>query len=500
MRDHAKLRGHDHRQDLLTDDDESPLPIPPGTILAGKFRVVRRLGFGGMGSVYEVEHEITKHRRALKLMHPGFAARAEHVARFLREASAAGRIGNPHIAETFDAGKLDSGEPYIVMELLAGQPLSDLIETRGQLGFGEAISLTLQAAEGIEAAHAAGIVHRDLKPENVFVCAGRGPFVKILDFGISKFDPEKTGDSRLTVDGTTMGTPTHMSPEQIRGQTDIDGRTDVYALGLVLYESVTGRKVYFAETLTQLAVMIHEGRYAPVSQFRADVPAGFDAVIARALDANRDTRYPTVRAFMEQLAWFLDPTALANLAAAAPAGTRTGTAPPLAAQPLAGQPLAGQPLTAQALALNGAATDAGVENSRPGTLVPKHTARNTALGVFAVLAVVAIGAVVRAKFWAAPAASSLAAGSEVALQPSSEPPAAPAVSVVSAAAPEAVPAPSAVPTDSATPVSSAATPARTKPGVPARAVTTVGETPAVEPPKPTKTKAGNAGLAEDNPF
>lgn len=477
----------------MTEYEEAPQPLAPGTVLAGRFRVVRRLGFGGMGSVYEVEHEITKHRRALKLMHPAFAARAEHVARFLREASAAGRIGNPHIAETFDAGKLESGEPYIVMELLDGQPLSDLIEARGQLGFAEAISLTLQAAEGIEAAHAAGIVHRDLKPENVFVCAGPVPFVKILDFGISKFDPEKTGDSRLTVDGATMGTPTHMSPEQIRGQADIDGRTDVYALGLVLYESVTGRKVYFAETLTQLAVMIHEGRYAPVAHFRADAPAGFEEVIARALDANRDTRYQTVRAFAEALTRFVDWSAAPNTEQLGPTGARATSAPPN--------------YGAEPFAVSGASTDAGVENSRPGTGAPpgapKHTLRNAALGVFAVAALLAAGAAVRAKFLAT-AAPSLAAGSEVAIQP-----AAPSVAAAPAASVTPTPPPSAEGVPVAPVVASAPTPdpvapaaQRPLPGAPPRvgAVSAPPVPPAVEPTKPSKTRAGNVGLAEENPF
>jgi serine/threonine-protein kinase len=441
-----------------------------------------------MGSVYEVEHEITKHRRALKLMHPDFALRAEHVARFLREASAAGRIGNPHIAETFDAGKLESGEPYIVMELLEGQPLNDLIEARGQLGFAEAISFTLQAAEGVEAAHKAGIVHRDLKPENVFVCAGRAPFVKILDFGISKFDPEKTGDSRLTVDGTTMGTPTHMSPEQIRGRSDIDGRTDVYALGLVLYESVTGTKAYNAETLTQLAVMIHEGRYAPVSQFRADVPAGFEQVIARALDAERDTRYQTMREFMDALASFLDFGAAQSLARAEAFGARATSAPPtLATQPLASA---------------GAATDAGVENSHPGTQTPRNKTRNVALAMFAVLVVLGLGAVLQARLRAAPTEPTLALGSEVALQPSAEASSEPVVSVVPVAAPSHVVTPSsAAPLDSAsgpgpkTPVTSSS-----KPGVTPRVAGAASATPAVEKTKPPKTRAGNVGLAEENPF
>src|SRR6478736_3811029 len=142
--------------------------LAPGTVLAGKFRLVSRLGEGGMGSVYEIEHELTKHRRALKLLHKSMAAMPSIVERFLREASAAGRVGNPHIAETFDAGVLETGEPYLVMELLRGEPLSARIE-RGPLLVQEVVDLIGQACVGVAAAHAAGIVHRDLKPDNLFI-------------------------------------------------------------------------------------------------------------------------------------------------------------------------------------------------------------------------------------------------------------------------------------------------------------------------------------------
>jgi len=274
----------------------------PGALVAGKFRILRKIGRGGMGAVYEVLHEYTKHRRALKVLHPNFTRMPAIVTRFLREASAAGRIGNPHIVETFDAGSLESGEPYIVMELLSGRSLDSLLAERGRLDFGEAIGYVRQACRGLEAAHNAGIIHRDLKPDNLFIEAG--PFVKILDFGISKFDATLTGTEQLTRAGAMLGTPFYMSPEQVRGTDGIDVRTDVYSLAAVLYESVTGKKPFSADTIEQLAVAIHVGHYEPVSSTRSDAPAGFAEVLATAMASNRDQRYPSVRAFAEALAVF----------------------------------------------------------------------------------------------------------------------------------------------------------------------------------------------------
>ncbi len=156
-----------------------------GQILGKKFLVRRLIGCGGMGSVYEVEHVVTKRVGALKLLHERYASVGSVVARFLREASAAGRIGNRHIVETYDAGELPTGEPYIFMELLVGRSVREVIASRGRLGFEEARDIVLQAVEGLAAAHAAGIVHRDIKPDNLFVCDGERGFVKVLDFGIS---------------------------------------------------------------------------------------------------------------------------------------------------------------------------------------------------------------------------------------------------------------------------------------------------------------------------
>lgn len=266
-----------------------------GTVVAGRLRILRRLGMGGMGSVYEVEHELTRHRRALKLLHAQMAQIPSVVERFLREASAAGRIGNPHIVETFDAGRLESGEPYIVMELLQGKSLAEILSDEGPLAVDAAIDVLLQACDAIAAAHSSGIVHRDLKPENLFLCGPQRDFVKILDFGISKFDANTTGVEVLTLEGAPLGTPYYMSPEQVQGEKTLDGRTDVYALGILLYECLTGQKPFVSDTLPHLVVLIFQGNYTPASELRHHLPKAIDDVIAKAMARDRHQRFATAQ-------------------------------------------------------------------------------------------------------------------------------------------------------------------------------------------------------------
>ena len=304
-----------------------------GTVLSGKFRIVRLLGEGGMGAVYEVEHLLTHHRRALKLLHPGVKELPEVVQRFFREASAAGRIGNPHIVETFDAGELASGEPYLVMELLSGEPLSKRIARKTRLELTDLASILLQVAEAVHAAHQAGIIHRDLKPDNIFIVDKDGQsFPKILDFGISKFTPGVTdGLDSMTREGSMLGTPYYMAPEQLIGVKDVDARVDVWALGVILYECAAGTKPFDADTLPQLALLVHQGQPVPIAQLRPDFPAEFAAIVEKAMARDRAHRTSTARELADALARFASGT----VAAVPPSNSVPAPAPQSAASAMA---------------------------------------------------------------------------------------------------------------------------------------------------------------------
>jgi hypothetical protein len=286
----------------------------PGTLVASRLRVVRIIGVGGMGTVYEVEHELTKHHRALKVLHARAAGQPSVVERFVREASAAARVANPHVAETFDAGKLETGEPYLLMELIDGETLDQRLQRAGPIDVGELTDLVHQACEGVHAAHLAGIVHRDLKPENLIVTARDGaPFLKILDFGISKFDSERTGALGITTEGSVMGTPYYMSPEQVLASPSLDARTDVYSLGVILYECACGQRPYDAQTVEHLAVLIHEGKATPLDVRRPGLPAAFCAAVHKAMAVDRQARFSTARELAEAIAPLRTPGAGARV-------------------------------------------------------------------------------------------------------------------------------------------------------------------------------------------
>jgi serine/threonine protein kinase len=279
-----------------------PHLLPPGTLLAGKFRIERLLGSGAMGAVYAVQHEITRHKRALKLLHPEARMVEDLVRRFLNEASAAGRAGNPHLVETFDAGTLPTGEPYVVMELLQGETLGETLARERVLAPGRAADIVAQAAEGIEAAHRAGIIHRDLKPDNLFLTTLDGrPFVKILDFGVSKFQATRLGESTGTRAGMVYGSPAYMSPEQIVGQLDLDARSDVYSLGVVLFQSLTGRLPFDAPNIQVLTARMLTEAPIPIETIRPDLPPPLVHVVKRALATAREHRFATAWAMAEAL-------------------------------------------------------------------------------------------------------------------------------------------------------------------------------------------------------
>ena len=229
---------------------------------------------GGWGAVYEVTHQMTHRRRALKLLHPQFARQKTTVERFLREATAAGKIDNAHIIETFDAGWLSTGEPFVLMEFLEGETLAARLEAVERMALPEVVAVFQQLCRGVQAAHDAGIVHRDLKPENIFLTQSENDvFVKVLDFGISKFDERHTMTTQPTRSGATVGTPGYMSLEQIDDSADVDEQGDVYSLGVILYETLTGEHPYPATSFLQLAKKVAAGKFKPPSELRPNLPS-----------------------------------------------------------------------------------------------------------------------------------------------------------------------------------------------------------------------------------
>lgn len=276
-----------------------PMSSKGGRVLGGKFRVIRELGAGGAGAVYEVLHTVTHHKRALKLMK--LQDNDENVERIFREASAAGRIGNPHIIETLDAGRFETGEIYVLMELVDGDTLFRYIEKHRSLTLHDVIGLICQAADGLHAAHEAGIVHRDVKPANMMVTDRDGrPFVKLLDFGISKFDAKMTELAELTGDGTLLGTPSYMAPEQLRGGT-IDRRVDIFALGVTLYSACAGKRPFQGRTFAEIALAVVQDEHIPLWDAAPHLPPSFTHIVERAMATKPENRFDSCAEFAEAL-------------------------------------------------------------------------------------------------------------------------------------------------------------------------------------------------------
>ncbi len=283
--------------------------VQEGAILDDKYQVERRLGQGGMGVVVQALHLQLGQRFALKLLLPEACNVPEAVARFLREARAAAQIQSEHVVRVTDVGIASSGVPYMVMELLHGMDLAQLIRSRGgRLPIGEAVDYILQASEAIAAAHALGIVHRDLKPSNLFVTSTvEGlPHVKVLDFGISKVASDAGAGVPISMTTTSaiMGSPLYMSPEQIRSAKNVDARTDIWSLGVVLHELLSGAPVYQADTASALMAMIAADPPRRLRAVRPEAPAPLEKVILRCLEKDRDRRYGNVAELARALAAF----------------------------------------------------------------------------------------------------------------------------------------------------------------------------------------------------
>ena len=278
-----------------------------GKKIGDKYLVRSVLGEGGMGTVFEAEHLTIGRAVAVKVLHPTQALKKDAVRRFHQEARAAGTIGHPNICEVYDLGSLDDGSPYLVMEKLVGETLAERISSEGGLPFEDVIDIVVQVLSALVAAHEKGIVHRDIKPENVFLTkrVGCPALVKLLDFGVSKIigaQSQGTEDElELTRTGMVMGTPYYMSPEQARGDRNLDARVDLYACGILLYEALTGHRPFTAANYNALLLRILRSTPRPARELRPALPAGFDAVLDKALARNREDRYASATDFQRDL-------------------------------------------------------------------------------------------------------------------------------------------------------------------------------------------------------
>ena len=453
-----------------TPTETSPSADPPpgysadgipqaGTLIAGKFRVEKLLGKGGMGFVVAARHMTLGEQVAIKFLIPKVAANAEAVARFLREARAAVRIKSEHVVRVSDVGTLETGQPYMVMEHLEGSDLDQLLEREGQLPIDEAVGYVLQAACAIAEAHALGIVHRDVKPSNLFLTTRTDgtPLIKVLDFGISKAvaNPDRN-EIDLTSTQSVFGSPRYMSPEQVRSAKNVDTRTDIWALGVVLYELMTGKSPFEADTVPAVLAKIVADPPTPLRMALPKASRELEDALNLCFEKNVDARYQTLGELAVALAPFGPPgcdehvervkrmckPALASRRSARPAhvGEQDAT---LLALP--------QPVPSRPPAAEGGAT----APAWTGTNHPKRPTRSALLLAGGAAAV--LGAVVAAVVFTSRARPPLAS-------PAAAPYASPAVvlSTVAAvqrstAAPSAVA--TAVPSDVATAAPSASAPA-----------------------------------------
>lgn len=279
-----------------------------GTTIDGKFRVRSVLGEGGMGTVFEAEHVAIGRLVAVKVLHPAQASKKVAVKRFHQEARAAGGIGHPNICEVFDIGSLADGSPYLVMERLNGETLASRISAEGGLPFDDVIDIATDVLAALAAAHDRGILHRDVKPENVFLTRRGGvpSGVKILDFGVSKITAtvaaEWEEETDLTKTGMVMGTPYYMSPEQARGERNLDGRVDVYATGILIYEALTARRPFLASNYNSLLLQILSGNPAPPIEVRPSIPKALSDAVLKAMSKKREDRYASAQEMARALA------------------------------------------------------------------------------------------------------------------------------------------------------------------------------------------------------
>ena len=288
--------------------------VPDGTLLEGKFRVTREIGRGGMAAVYEAENIDIGKRVAVKILAAELITSRIVRERFLREARAAAAVRSPYICDVYDSGMYEE-RPFLVMELLEGESLYDLLTRARQLDLESTLRIATHSARGLGKAHESNIVHRDLKPENIFLTKDEEGrlLAKLVDFGLAKFYEPTGGNeasARLTREGALFGTPAYMSPEQAKGKGEVDHRADLWALGCIVYECLTGQTVWSVDQ--GVAMILAQIASAPLprpSKLRPDLPPAFEAWFLRALDRDPDKRFQTARELADALTKALSPGA-----------------------------------------------------------------------------------------------------------------------------------------------------------------------------------------------
>lgn len=271
-----------------------------GKVLENRYRILRKIGEGGMGAVFEAEHLGLRKRVAVKVLKQEYVSNRDVMERFQREGLASCRITHPNIVDVFDIGTAGAEEPYLVMEFLQGESLADALKREGKLPLHRTVEILSQVLSALSRAHEAGIIHRDIKPENVFlVRLGTGKdFVKILDFGIAKVLEGNITGQKLTQTGSLLGTPHFLSPEQAKGDTDIDHRVDLYAVGVMAYQMVSGDLPFSGGNLLQIIQRIIAERPVPLLQLAPDLPPAFAGLIDKAMDKERERRPTDAQAFL----------------------------------------------------------------------------------------------------------------------------------------------------------------------------------------------------------
>ncbi len=274
----------------------------PGDVVADRYEIVRALDSGAMGEVFEALHRTLQRRVALKVLRAEVGHSEESMERFSREAQAAAAVGHPNIVDVIDLG-VHAGRPFLVMELLKGQSLLARMRGTYPLTVEDIVRVTAQVLSGLASAHALGVIHRDVKPENVFVLAGSELRVKLLDFGVSKFAPSQVQRRAYTREGVVLGTPRYIAPEQWLDASRVDHRADLFSVGVLLYELLTGAFPYPGDNDADLFRNLVERAIEPEppSRLRADLPPGLDAVVLRALEPMPAMRFPTAQDFLDAL-------------------------------------------------------------------------------------------------------------------------------------------------------------------------------------------------------